>query len=158
MDVNFKKIICIILLFLGNIFLVFSTNVTIIEGNHGTKNYLLALYLIFLLVFWFIIYRNTSDIKINDKKIIVSLFNSTIRLLCYIWFIVIFWTSRAILFISTNENFLSDKLFIINILFYFSLIIFSIYMIINVIKYWGKVSGVEEFLKKVIYEVKNYDE
>lgn len=158
MVVKIKKILILLKILLINFITVSATDITIIENDYGTKNYLLALYLCFLLVFWFIIYRNTSEININEKKILASVFNSILRILCYIWFMVIFYISRAILFVSSNELFLDNKLFIINIMFYITIFIVSIYVLVNIIKYWGKASGVQEFLKNMIYEVKNANE
>lgn len=158
MVVKIKKILIILSILLLNTLNIFATDITIIENDYGTKNYLLGAYLLFLLIFWFVIFKKTNPIMLNENKIIASLFNSMIRILCFVWFFVIFWVSRAVLFVSTNADFIDDKLLIINIMFYFTLVVVGLYVLISVIQMYGRVSGVGQFVKKMIYEVKHSNE
>lgn len=152
-----RKICLMLTLLMLNFSSAVATSITIIENTHGTKNYLLALYLVAMFVFWIFIFLRTSPIEYKENNALMSISNSVVRLLCYVWFLAVFWTFRAVLFISTSSTFLDDKLYIFNLLSYVTLALVLLFIILNMIKFWGQFTGVEEFARKVIYEVKNYE-
>ncbi len=129
--------------------------VVTIQSSYGLENILYTIYLLFLLVVWFYIYSKTKPFEMKDNNLLGSSINGVNRLLCYLWFITIFIMAKGIIFVSSDSNFLDSKLYIINIGYYITFTIWGLLLILIFIKHYSKVTGLQDFLDKVIYEVKN---
>lgn len=132
---------------------VFSATITY-TAKYGTKNYLLLLFLVILFIVWFLIYKTTKPIELNKDDILGSLTNLIIKAFSFIWFISIIMIFQAVLFVSSSETFLTDKLDLIYGLAILTAIVFGIVGVFNSIKLYNRMTGHTKFFKEFVYEIK----
>lgn len=148
-----------VLIFSSSLFLsissVFSTQVITIESDYGVNNFLILAYLLVMFFFWLWILNKTKPIKYDFNSFVKSLSNVVLRILSFGWLFLIFYLSKSIIMISDGNTFVQDVLFFFNIMYIITFIFGAIYLLILLIKYWNKTSGLGDFLKKVLWEIKN---
>ncbi|MFW6129948.1 MAG: hypothetical protein ACOC56_02115 [Atribacterota bacterium] len=127
----------------------------VITSDYGIANFIYGFYLLVHFFLWLFILSKTKPMSFEFRKMFNSLSNLILRILSYAWLFVIFYMGRGILMISSSESFMSDKLFIFNIMYFITLFFAVLFLLIVFIKYYGKISGVTDFLRKVVYEVRN---
>jgi len=149
-----QKLIYILFLTITFISSSYAATTITFESDYGIKNLLLALFLIIVFCFWVFIYRFTEELKFDRQNLLKSVTNFGIRILSWIWFIAIFYMFQSVLFISSSEDFLLNKLDMIYSLLYFTLIISGILGLFNSVKLYNKMTGTTEFVKEFIYEIR----
>lgn len=149
-----KKLIFILVIVL-NIFQIFASTIITFESDFGVKNFILYIFLVTLFLFWMFIYRFTTPLEFNKRNLIKSTTNFSIKIMCWVWFISLVYVFQSILFISSGDTFLTDKLDLLYSVFYLTLIVFGILGLFNSVKLYNKMSGTTEFFKEFIFEVKS---
>lgn len=149
-----KGLIYILAIFLS-IAQTFATTTITFESDFGVKNFILYSFLVTLFLFWMFIYRFTDPLEFNKRNLLKSITNFATKSMCWIWFISILYVFQSILFISSGETFLTDKLDLLYSVFYLSIIIFGILGLFNSVKLYNKMSGTSEFFREFIYEIKS---
>jgi len=144
-----------ILVILLSITQTFATTIVTFESDYSIKNIILFLFLVTLFIFWLFIYRFTEPLEFNKRNILKSVTNFTTKFMCWIWFLSILYVFQAVMFISSGDTFLTDKLDLLYSVFYLSLIIFGVLGLFNSIKIYNKMSGTSEFFREFIYEIKS---
>lgn len=158
---GFAKVLMFMLVSVLTFSSVYSTTITTpsgsiytIEEEYGTKNMLLMTYLGAAFIFWLFIYFKLPEFKWNKKNLLKSLFVMISRGVTWIWFIGLFYMLSGILFISSSETFLDDKLYIINTLLLITIIVYSIFILLFTIKIYSNASGLSQFFKDLVWEVR----
>lgn len=133
----------------------FAATTITFESDYGVKNVLLFIFLVALFLFWLFIYRMTEPLEFNRNNLLKSITNFGVKFNCWIWFISILYVFQSVLFISSSETFLTDKLDLLYSIFFLSLILFGILGLFNSIKLYNKMTGTAQFVKEFIYEIKS---
>jgi len=148
---RFIQLLLILITFISSSYAV--TTITF-ESDYGIKNILLFIFLIVIFIFWYFIYNLTEEIKFDKKNLLKSITNFSIRMLCWVWFIALLYIFQSVLFISSAEDFLTNKLDLYYSLFYITLIITGVLGLFNSFKLYNKMTGTTEFFREFVYEIK----
>ena len=149
-----SRLLYILLTFLTLLSSSFATTTITFESDYGIKNILLVVFLVILFIFWVFIYRFTEELKFDRNNLLKSITNFGVKFLCWIWFIALFYMFQGVLFISSADDFLTNKLDLVYSLFYFTLIIGGILGLFNSVKLYNKMTGTTEFMREFVYEIK----
>lgn len=149
-----QRLIYLILFALTLVSSSYATTTITFESDYGIKNILLFIFLVVVFLFWVFIYRFTDELKFDRKNLLKSMTNFGFIFLSWIWFITIFYMFQGILFISSADDFLLNKLDLIYSLFFFTLIISGILGLFNSVKLYNKMTGTTEFFKEFVYEIR----
>lgn len=150
-----KLIIAIIFSILLSISSVLGVQTIEFKSDYGVNNFLILAYMIIMFFFWLWIFNKTKPIKYDFNSFVKSLSNVVVRVLSLGWLFVIFYLSKSVLMISSGETFVQDVLFFFNIMYIITFIFGAFYLLVLLIKYWSKSSGLVDFLQKVLWEIKN---
>jgi len=121
---------------------------------YNIKNCLWGVYLVGVFLFWIYIKSQILKFEIDKKNYIRTITSFSLNFICWLWFAVVFWLWKVILFNSQNTSFLTDKLLIINIMIIMTLSLSSMVIILNIIKFAYKFSTVGEIVESVLMEIK----
>ena len=149
-----KKILVTLLTLITSFNLVSAVTTITLVSDYGAKNYLLALYCVLVFIFWIVVYNFTPDFEFSKDNLVKSITGILSKSVCWIWFLGLFYILKSILFVSTNVNFLEGKLVMFNSMFYITILLFGFVGIINALKFFKNISGVENFFKELNYEIK----
>jgi hypothetical protein len=130
------------------------SEILLLSAEYSIKNLLLGIYLILSFLFWWFVYSRSPVLTMDKNNITLSITSISIKFICWLWFIVIFYLLRVILFVSRSETFLEDKLFIINSLMIITIIILGLVLIINLIKYLYKLGSFHELYNNLVFELR----
>lgn len=144
-----------ILAILFSISTSFAVTTITFESDYSIKNIILAIFLIVLFLFWLFIYRFTSPLEFNRSNLLGSITNFVVKSVCWIWFISLVYTFQSVVFISTSETYLTDKLDLLYSVIYLSIILLGIIGLFNSVKLYNKMSGTSNFFREFIYEIKS---
>jgi len=143
-----------ILSFITSITSVYSSSITISTIDYGLENILIGIFCILAFLFWMFVYSFAGKFEFDKKNLVKSITNIGVKFVSWVWFVSLFFLSLSIILISGGENFLDDKLEIIWSLGILTIIIFGMLGFMNGIKFFNKISGVENFMKEFLYEIK----
>jgi hypothetical protein len=149
-----KRLLLTLTLFFGLLNIVSAVTTISIVSDYGTKNYLLALYCVLVFIFWTVIHKFTPDFEFDKNNLVTSVTGILSKITCWIWFIGIFYILQGVLMISSNSLFLDGKLTLFYSMIYISILLFSVILVLNTVKLFKKLSGVENFFKELSYEIK----
>lgn len=149
------RVLSLLIAILISVTSTFATTTISFESDYGIKNVLLFAFLVALFLFWFFIYRMTEPLEFNKDNLLKSITNLVIKLNCWIWFLSILFVFQSVMFISSNESFLTDKLDLLYSVFYLSLILFGVIGLFNSVKLYNKMTNTTQFFKEFIYEIKS---
>lgn len=148
------KGLSLIIAFFISIMQTFATTTITYESDYGIKNVLLFIFLVALFIFWIFIYRFTEPLEYNKNNLLKSVTNFGVKVVCWIWFIALAVVFQSVLFISSGDTFLTDKLDLLYSVIYLSMIILGILGILNSVKLYNKMTGTSEFMKEFVYQIK----
>lgn len=148
------KALVYILAILISITSSFAVTTITFESDYGIKNIILAVFLIVLFLFWLFIYRFTEPLEFNRQNLLKSATNFGTKMMCWIWFLSILYVFQSVMFISSSDSFLTDKLDLLYSVFYLSLMIFGVLGLFNSIKIYNKMTNTDKYMKEFIYEIK----
>lgn len=148
-----KKLFSLLTMFLTLDIVTAVTSITLVS-NYGTENYLLALYCVLIFIFWIVIYRISPEFKFDKNNLVKTITGVLTKTVCWIWFLGTFYIFQSILLISSSSSFLEGKLAMFTMMLYISMGFLSFVGIINAIKVFKGVSGVENFFKELNFEIK----
>lgn len=144
----------IFITFLISVMQTYAVTTITFESDYGIKNVILFIFLVALFAFWFFVYRHTQPLEFDRRQLLKSVTNTGTKIMCWIWFLAILYTSQAVLFISSNDSFLTDKLDLLYGTFYLSIIIFGFLGLLNSVKIYNKMTNTTQYFKEFVYEIK----
>jgi len=149
-----KRLIQMVFILLTFVSSSYAVTTVTFESDYGIKNILLLLFLIVIFLFWIFVYRFTEELNFDRSNLLGSITNLIIKFMCWLWFLMSFYMFQSIMFISSDPDFLLNKLDLVYSLFYLSLIIFGILGLFNSVKLYNKMTGTTEFFREFVYEIK----
>ena len=149
-----KKLIQLLFILITLISSSYAVTTITYESDYGVKNILLFIFLVVMFLFWLFIYNFTEEITFDKRNLLKSITNFGFKVLCWVWFIALFYMTQSILFISSADDFLLNKLDLVYGLFYITLIIMGVLGLFNSFKLYNKMTGTTEFFREFVYEIK----
>lgn len=133
----------------------YATTTITYTSDYGINNIILFIFLVTVFFFWIWIFvKFTEPLEYNKMNILKSLTNIIIKFICWIWYIALLYVFQGVLFISSGDSFLTDKLDLLYGLIILTVVILGVVALFNGIKLSNKMIGVTEFFREFVYELK----
>ena len=134
-----------------------SNEILLASAEYSFKNSLFGGFLVLAFLFWIWVYIKSPKIELSKDNMVYSMTSLSIKIVCWSWFISLFYLLKVIMFVSRSPTFLEDKLLIINGMYIITGLILGIILVLNALKYLYQLGNIKEALKEMVYDVRGYN-